>query len=187
MDTSESIADLYTDHHGWLQRLLRRRLGCSETAADLAQDAFLRLLARPRRFDSPAGARAYLSRMARGMCVDLWRRREIEQAWLAALAEQPEPLAPSAEDRVLVLETLCQVDAMLRRLPEKVARAFLMAQLHGRSYKAIGAALRVSERTVKKYMARAMLECALLEVRLQREEDGHAAPLPAPVDSGAGR
>ncbi|MFP1681147.1 sigma-70 family RNA polymerase sigma factor [Alloalcanivorax sp. C16-1] len=187
MDTSESIADLYTDHHGWLQRLLRRRLGCSETAADLAHDAFLRLLARPRRFDSPAGARAYLSRMARGLCVDLWRRREIEQAWLVALAEQPEPVAPSAEDRVAVIETLYRVDAMLRRLPEKVARAFLMAQLHGQGYKAIGAELGVSERMVKKYMARAMLECALLEVRLHQEAGGLAGPLAAPVDEGAGR
>ncbi|UWN51107.1 putative RNA polymerase sigma factor FecI [Alcanivorax sp. ALC70] len=160
---TESVADLYARHHGWLHQLLRRRLGCSEIAADLAQDTFVRLLRRPRRFDSAEGARAYLSTVARGLCVDLWRRREVERAWLAVLAEQPETMAPSSEHQAIVIETLCEVDALLRRLPEKVARAFLMAQLHGRTYREIAAALEVSERMVKKYMARAMLHCALLE------------------------
>ena len=160
---TDSVADLYDRHHGWLHQLLRRRLGCSETAADLAHDTFLRLLRRPRQFDSAEGARAYLSTVARGLCVDLWRRRGVEQAWLAVLAEQPQALAPSSEHQAIVIETLCEVDAMLRRLPEKVARAFLLAQLHGRTYREIALELEVSERMVKKYMARAMLHCALLE------------------------
>ena len=29
---------LYADHHGWLSGWLRSRVGCSHTAADLAQD-----------------------------------------------------------------------------------------------------------------------------------------------------
>ncbi|WP_101675994.1 sigma-70 family RNA polymerase sigma factor [Alloalcanivorax mobilis] len=161
---SDSLAQLYARHHGWLRQLLRRRLGCSETAADLAQDAFVRLLARPRQFDSNEGARAYLSTVARGLCVDFWRRREIENAWLAVLAGQPEALAPSPEQQALVMEALCQVDAMLRRLPEKVASAFLMSQLQGLSYRVIGEQLGVSERMVKKYMARAVLQCALVEI-----------------------
>ena len=160
---SDPIAQLYVRHHGWLRQLLRRRLGCTETAADLAQDAFVRLLARPREFDSSEGARAYLSTVARGLCVDFWRRREIEQAWLTVLEEQPEPVAPSPEQHAIVMETLCQVDAMLRRLPENVARAFLMSQMQGLRYRQIAEKLQVSERMVKKYMARAMLQCALVE------------------------
>lgn len=35
---------LYLDHHGWLHGWLRRRLDCTDTAADLAHDTFLRLL-----------------------------------------------------------------------------------------------------------------------------------------------
>ena len=161
--TQDPLQHLYRGHHGWLRGWLCHRLGCSETAADLAQDTFVRLLRRPRRFDSAEGARAYLSTVARGLCVDLWRRREVERAWLAVLAEQPETMAPSSEHQAIVIETLCEVDALLRRLPDKVARAFLMAQLHGRTYREIAAALEVSERMVKKYMARAMLHCALLE------------------------
>ncbi len=41
----DAVSHLYQDHHGWLQGWLRRRLGCAENAADLAQDTFARLLA----------------------------------------------------------------------------------------------------------------------------------------------
>src|ERR1700756_5510846 len=38
---------LYEDHHCWLQGWLRRRLGNAADAADLAHDAFLRLILKP--------------------------------------------------------------------------------------------------------------------------------------------
>ncbi|PWC12061.1 RNA polymerase subunit sigma-24 [Brenneria roseae subsp. americana] len=166
IDTAADIHQLYHQHHGWLQGLLRKRLGNLCDAADLAQDVFLRLLLKPRQFDSHAGARAYLSVMAQGMCVDLWRKREIERAWLNSLAAQPEPVTLSAEHNHIILETLYQVDAMLRALPEKVYAAFLMAQVQGLTYREIATALSVSERMVKKYMAQAMLHCVLLEAEI---------------------
>ncbi|MDX5628309.1 MULTISPECIES: sigma-70 family RNA polymerase sigma factor [unclassified Brenneria] len=167
IDTAADINQLYHQHHGWLQGLLRKRLGDFCDAADLAQDVFLRLLIKPRQFDSHAGARAYLSVMAQGMCVDLWRRREIERVWLSSLANQPEIVALSAEYNNIILETLYQVDAMLRSLPEKVRAAFVMAQIQGLTYRNIAAQLGVSERMVKKYMAQAMLHCVLLEAELE--------------------
>ena len=45
---TQRLHALYRDHHGWLYGWLRRRLGNAADAADLAQDAFLRLLIRPR-------------------------------------------------------------------------------------------------------------------------------------------
>lgn len=161
---SEQLHTLYSNHHGWLFNLLKRRLGCSEDAADLAQDAFARLLLRPREFDNFGGARAYLTTVAKGLCVDLWRRRDVEQAWLAAIAAKPDLSTPSPERSMMVLETLFEVDRMLASLPVKVARAFTLAQLDGLKYREIALRLGVSERMVKKYMARAMYECALLEL-----------------------
>lgn len=155
---------LYKDHHPWLLSLLRRRLGCDHDAADLAQDAFIRLMRRPQVLedDSP---RAYLTTVAKGLCVDLWRRRQVEQAWRDAVAAWPEWVIPSLEEQALVIETLYEVDAMLRQMPEKVAAAFLMSRLEGLTYSEIAKRLAVSERSVKKYMARAMYECVLLEVQ----------------------
>lgn len=156
---------LYSDHHGWLQGWLRRKLGNSFDAADLAHDTFLRLLLRPaaRKLDGVAEARIYLRTIASGLCVDLWRRRNVEQAWLDTLATLPESHQPSPEQRALVIEALMQVSNMLSRLPPKAAAAFVMAQIDGVRYREIAGELGVSERMVKKYIAQAMFQCALLD------------------------
>lgn len=160
---SASIEHLYLDHHNWLQAWLRRRLGCAADAADLAQDAFVRLLATPKRFNSPPEARGYLRTMANGLCIDLWRRREVEQAWLQALACRPEAVEPSPEQRALIVETLLEIGDMLSRLSQKAASAFIMAQVDGLPYREIATQLGVSDRMIKKYIAQAMLQCALIE------------------------
>ena len=59
---SPDILSLYQAHHGWLRGWLLRRLGNAFDAADLAHDAFARLLAAPRAFDSPQGCLLYTSR-----------------------------------------------------------------------------------------------------------------------------
>jgi len=120
------------------------------------------VLSKDQGLDSIREPRAYLHIIARGLLINHWRRRQIEQAYLEAIALQPEALAPSPESQALVVETLMQVDAMLARLPEKVRRAFLLSQLHGMTYAAIAIELGVSERMVKKYMAQAMLHCLTL-------------------------
>lgn len=160
-----SVASLYCDHRGWLQHWLHRRLGNAADAADLTQDTFMRLLRRSAlpHFGSLGETRAYLRTVGEHLCVDLWRRREVERAWLATLATLPEPMAPSPEHQALVIEALLDISRLLGRLSPKAASAFVMAQVDGMRYRDIAAELGVSERMVKKYIAQAMLQCALLE------------------------
>jgi len=154
-----SLNRLYVDHGGWLRQLLQRRAGCPDTAAELAHDTFVRLLARgddASRIEQP---RAYLGRIALGLLANHWRHRDIERAYLEVLAQQPADTAPDPATRHAVIETLWRIDALLRELPDKVRRAFLLSRLEGVRYADIAATLGVSERMVKKYMARAMLHC----------------------------
>ena len=51
---------------------------------------------------------------------------------------------------------------MLAQLPNKAARAFVLAHVEGWRYRQIGEELGVSERMVKRYIAQAMLHCALI-------------------------
>ncbi|MBD9676737.1 sigma-70 family RNA polymerase sigma factor [Pseudomonas sp. PDM18] len=159
---------LYAEHHFWLQSWIRRKTGCSQRAADLAQDTFLRVLTVRAKgvavyLDRP---RTYLATIARGLVIDQWRRQQLEQAWLESLVAQPETVQSSPEQLALILETLHQVDAMLLRLPAKVRLAFLLAQIDGLPYREIAVELGVSERMVKKYLAQAFLHCAVLEAEL---------------------
>lgn len=159
--SADAFSHLYSSHHGWLYSWLWRKLGSREDAAELAQDTFVRLLsAKPS--DELAEPRAYLTTVAHGLVVNHWRKLALERAYLSALEARPEMLAPSPEERALVIETLCQIDAMLERLAPKARQAFLLAQLDGLTYAQIAEQLGVSDRMIKKYMAQAMLQCMLL-------------------------
>lgn len=162
-DISQSVAVLYSDHHGWLQGWLRRKLNCSHQAADLAQDTFLRLLV-SQRLPAPEFSRAYLTQIAKGLMVDQFRRRQLEQAYLEALAQLPEAHAPSPETRALVVETLLQIDTALQRLPALVRETFLLSQFDGLTYSSIAERLGIAQGTVRKHMLKATLACyAVLE------------------------
>ncbi|SUV69973.1 RNA polymerase sigma factor [Bordetella avium] len=152
------VETLYADHHGWLQSWMRRQLGNSFEAADLAHDVFLRLLRRPAAIETRE-PRAYLSAIARGLLIDHWRRRELERAWLEALAHTPEALAPSPETRMLVLEALIKIDQMLDTLKPKVRQAFLWAQLEGMRCPQIAQRLGVSLATAERYVAAGLRHC----------------------------
>lgn len=152
---------LYAQHHGWLQRWLRSKLGNSSDAADLAHDVFTRILTRRQ----PVGAReprAFLSTLARRVVIDHWRRRELEIAWLDSLAALPEPQAPSPESRAIILETLVAIDSMLDAFKPAIRDAFLMNQLDGLSCPEIATRLGVSLATVERHVARALRHCYAL-------------------------
>ena len=69
---------------------------------------------------------------------------------------------PSPERRLLVLEALHEIDAMLDTLPTHVKRAFLLSQINGLKYDDIATQLGVSLITVKRYMKQAFLHCLTL-------------------------
>lgn len=152
------ISALYSDHHGWLQGWLRRKMGNACDAADLAHDTFLRVLARR---DTPAllAPRAYLGAIARGLVADFFRHKDIERAYLDALAAMPEAHAPSPETRAIVLEALVAIDNMLDGLKPAVRQAFLLSQLDGLTYEQIAQQLGVTRRTVSNYMCTAIEHC----------------------------
>lgn len=158
LSRTELFGRLYREHHPWLLGWVRKRVGCRMLAEDHVHDAFLRIIA-ARDVASIREPRAYLATIAHGLIVNHRRRAAIERAYREALAVQPETLAPSPEEQVLILATLIEIDTLLHELPSKVRSAFLMAQLEGLRYAEIGRRLGVSERMVKKYMAQAMLHC----------------------------
>jgi RNA polymerase sigma factor (sigma-70 family) len=149
---------LYNDHHGWLRGWLRKKLGNACDAADLAHDTYLRVLASGTT-PQPDDSRRYLTQIANGLVIDLYRRRHIESAYLDTIRYLPEAEAPSPETRALVIETLCEIDAMLDRLPANARTALLLCKLDGLTYREIAVQLGVSVSSVEKYIASALRAC----------------------------
>ncbi len=158
MPPSNTVEVLYMDHHSWLTGWLRRKLGCPHSAADLAQDTFMRLLS-ARETPSIAEPRAFLTVVAKRVLFNHYRRQDLERAYLQALADMPEQLVPSEEERAIILQTLMELDQLLDGLPTPVKRAFLLAQVDGMSYADIGAQLGISIATVKRHLNKAALRC----------------------------
>lgn len=158
---ADKFAQLYSGHHGWLHGWLRRKLGCHERAADLAHDTFVRLMARQQVPDG-SEPRALLAHVAKGLLIDHWRRQDVEQACLEALASLPEAFHPSPEARSLVVEALCRIDRMLQGVPAQTREVFLLSQLDGMTYPDIAARLTVSLATVKRHMKAGFVACMLV-------------------------
>ncbi|MEG1454701.1 MAG: sigma-70 family RNA polymerase sigma factor, partial [Comamonas sp.] len=120
-----------------------------------------------RNVDAADEPRAFLTHVAKGLVVDLWRRREIERAYLETLQDMPEPHAPSPETQLQVIEALVHIDRLLAGLAPQTRQVFLLAQLDGCSQAEIAVELGVSDRMVRKYLAQAMLVCALAKAGVQ--------------------
>jgi RNA polymerase sigma-70 factor (ECF subfamily) len=168
----EQVSRIYQEQHRWLQGWLRPRVACHHLAADLVQDVFVRILG-TRDASSKLSAvrepRGYLATIAKRMMIDYFRRQRLERAWLQMLAEQPEISAMSPETRLILLDTLYELDAMLAALGANVRKAFLLSQLDGMTYKAIAETLGVSLVTVNRYIAKAVQHCMLYSLRNELE------------------
>ena len=158
LTSQQEMHTLYNDHHGWLYAWLRKRLGNTFDAADLAQDTYVRVLASGRA-PQPEDSRRYLTQIAKGLAIDLYRRRQIEAAYLETVAVLAPAEAPSEETRAMVVEALMELDTLLQKLPSKARQALLLCKLDGLSYREIAQQLKVSVSSVEKYIAAALRAC----------------------------
>lgn len=159
MPSSQQVAQqLYCEHQSWLHQWLRNKVGCPQQAKDLTQDTFVNVLVSPE-LHTIRQPRPFLATVARRLVANYYRRKTLEEAYLEALATQPEHLHPSPEDRWVILETLEQIDSALDGLPAPVREAFLLAHFQGMRYADIAERLRISSSSVKQYLQRANLQC----------------------------
>ena len=157
-----AITDLYCEHHGWLFGWLRRKLGCAQNAADLAQDTFARILNARESVATLREPRAFLSTTARRLIIDQVRRKQIENAYLQELALTAEALEgfQSPEQILTTLEALEQIAFILEGMQEKARQAFVLYYLDGLTQCEIAGQLGLSDRTVRKYLIQALLHCS---------------------------
>ncbi|KTB66130.1 RNA polymerase subunit sigma [Pseudomonas fluorescens] len=160
-----AVQHIYEQHHSWLHSWLKGKLHNACDAADVAHDTFVRILG-GRHAAQIVEPRDYLATIARGLVIDRYRRHAIEQAYKQTLAERPEAITISEEDKAIIIETLVAVDKALSALGERARRIFMLSQIEGLTYQQIADQLQVSLTTVKKHMIRALTECALIMASL---------------------
>lgn len=152
------IEAMFIEHHGWLRTRLRRSVGDAFAAEDVAAETFTQLLTSPPQ--EVREPRALLTTISRRIVYELWRRRDLEEACLQALAHtNGEAQAISPEDQLQLLQALRAMDQALAGLTAKECAAFLLYKLDGLTYQAIGEQLRITPSVARRYVAKGLLQC----------------------------
>jgi RNA polymerase sigma-70 factor (ECF subfamily) len=149
----DSFTELFHAHHARLFRYLHRLSGERDLAADVAQEAFVRLYQRGELPDAP---QAWLISVA----MNLFRNEKTTRSRRArllgpvrvelTLADPP----PSPEQSAASRDSRAGVRAALDRLAER-ERALLLLQAEGYRYRDIALALELNEASVGVLLARA--------------------------------
>jgi len=129
---SWDLQNLFRRHAAELVRVLTRRGHSPETAADITQDAFVRLLtAQPSNAGQGANPRAYLFAITRNLSIDRARReRLVPHVDLTdELAERIVDPSPLQEAIVYDKQRLAATQRAISELPERTRRAFELHRL----------------------------------------------------------
>jgi RNA polymerase sigma-70 factor (ECF subfamily) len=137
---------------------VKHRVGCPQTAADVVQDAYLRLLNRGQaQVEQP---RAFFYRVVGSVMIDHWRREQCRRQH-AATAQQE--LAPQAQaepqERLEHQEGIALMRQALDTLSVKCREVFILHRFSGLSYPQIAERVGISVSTVEKHMIKALAAC----------------------------
>ena len=153
-------------HYQELLNFLRRAVPDRDTAADLVQESYARVLAAQKSGLAVHDPRAMLYRTARNLVIDLHRRVGARsRAAMEAEVSSPDPEAvagPSAlepETIVASREGLSAVLATIDRLPPRCREAFILCKFDGLRHAEIAERMGISVRTVEMQLGIAMAAC----------------------------
>jgi RNA polymerase sigma-70 factor (ECF subfamily) len=160
---SSGLQAIFFDNRAALLRFLRAT-GANETAEDLLQELWIKIVAQPTQpISRPL---PYLYQMANNLMLDRWRSqeraREREKNWSDHAGMDAREVA--ASDRSLMAtEQLRQVEAVLSALGERTSRIFFRFRLEGATQHQIAQEYGISLSAVEKHLQKAYR--ALLELK----------------------
>ncbi len=153
----DRLTDYFLQIRGELLRFLARRAGAAR-AEDLVQDVWIRLRERSDP-DSWVEPRAVIFTVAANLATDAGRR---DARYRRLLANDPDSLESTASeaDPLASAEAAARVEriaAALAKLPPLCREALLLNRLQSLTHAEIAGVLRISKKSVQRYLERAVL------------------------------
>jgi RNA polymerase sigma factor (sigma-70 family) len=157
--TGGGIMAVFQAHYDELLRFVARRVSSRTQAADIVQDAYLRVAALPGNAEI-TNPRAYLFTTASRLVADHWRSaaRGTEHADPSVLEALPDP-RPAPEAQILSREELSVLQAAIDSLPPRSREVFCLHKFEALSYAEIAVRLGIAKNTVMVHMLRALAHC----------------------------
>jgi RNA polymerase sigma-70 factor (ECF subfamily) len=143
---------------------LCRRLGDREVAADLTQEALLRML---KYRDAPGieDRRAMLFRIVHNLVLEYRRARYRHHAAQHVTLDDAGPLRMDQPSVEVITDARQTLDRLLTHtiaeLPPKCRLAFMLNRFDGLTYPQVAARMRISVKMVEKHITRALVACRL--------------------------
>ncbi|WP_020158465.1 RNA polymerase sigma factor [Methylobacter marinus] len=152
----QSLSSFFLLHQKDLMQFLTYKVQCAETATDLSQETYLRLV-QHRQVDTIENLRAYLFRIANNLALDHLRSRTRQlQREAGPVTDDLVCQAPEPDAALAGRQQLEMLERIIYDLPPKCREVFLMCRVEGKSYAEIGDALSISPRTVESHMRKAL-------------------------------
>lgn len=159
MSTLLNISDLIKTYDDELRRVTFRRCGCVDTASDIVQETYQRMLAGDlwRQAENP---RALLHRIAANLATDYERRRQVREHYAhyedATAEDAGADSAANPEQINVARERLSRLVSAVERLPPKCRSVFVMRKYDGFSHSEIAERLGISRNMVEKHLRNAL-------------------------------
>lgn len=168
------VAKLFSDNRDRLQQYLSARLANPDDAAELAQEAYLRLL-RTRRADLIKHPQAYLFRIAKNLLHELYtgRQMRIDAGTVQDIElDELESSTLSPDDEAILANRQRMIARALNELPAKCQAALVLHLREGLTQKEIAERMELSRQMVQKYLARGLAHCQKRLRHIAAEERG---------------
>ncbi|MNK85049.1 putative RNA polymerase sigma factor FecI [compost metagenome] len=143
-----------------LLRYFTRKAGDGETAADVVQEAYTRMLTMQDKGAVVFEPRALLYETGRNVLANQIRRHAVELRMLNTIALVLDDSAPCVERQASARQQLERFVEFLDSLPRKRRNAFLLVRIYGFSYAEAAKHMEISEIAIERHMTRALLDCA---------------------------
>lgn len=161
--SDKDIYRIFLNSRPQIQRFLHQRIRCQDTAADLVQDIYLRLMLLKPPPSSENEVVAWLFTVASNLSIDHLRSQKRRSELLDQyLGDETEIDHSEVPERVAqAQDQLQQVQSALAELPDQCAEILYLSRVEGLSHAEIARQLKISTSWVEKQLAKALNHCRL--------------------------
>jgi RNA polymerase sigma factor (sigma-70 family) len=152
------MAALFIEHNRALRSFLRARLGTTQDAEDVAQEAYARLL----QLGQPGAIgylRAYLFKTAAHIAIDRVRQQQSRSKLDLEVLCGSDELQTTPEQEVEAAGQMQVLEHALRELPVRYRRAFYLSNYEGWTTAQIAKDMQIKERMARQYVGKSTVYC----------------------------
>jgi RNA polymerase sigma factor (sigma-70 family) len=161
MNNVATLTEIIKAHDQELRRVIYKRCGCIETAADIIQETYQRMMT-GNLWQQAENPRALLHRIAANLATDYERRHKVRNRYVDNVDFHDEELQSSdpvnPEQIISARQRLDKLVEAVDLLPPKCKTVFVLRKFEQLSHSEIAERLGISRNMVEKHLRNAMLK-----------------------------